>query len=130
MTHTIFVKDFLSCNMKSLRIQCVYRYSKFLRSLVESVSKEVCILSRLVANDVSTNTGKNVVNIKLETRESPFKTPSKIIENSLISQDKSVFSDSWNVWLLRKYIEIRQEQRSKLDNMDYIDNLIGFLRAE
>ena len=127
MTHTHFVKGFLSCNLKTLRIQCIARYSKFIKSLIESSSNEVCILARIVSNDVSTNTGKNILNIKLETRESPAVSLSKNIEECLMNIDKSEPSVRWDVWLLEKYIAVRQDLCSSMNDTEYIDDLISSL---
>ena len=127
MTHTYFVTEFLSCNLKSLRVQCIARYSKFVKSLLESSSNEVCILARIVSNDVSTNTGKNILNIRLETRESPAVSPSKNIEKCLLNKDKNGSPVRWDVWLLAKYITVRQDLRSSLNDTEHIDDLISSL---
>ena len=123
-THTRYVRGFLSCDFKSLRTQCIARYVNFLKSLFECKSKEVAVLSRMVANNVSTITGRNILNIKLETGISPVKTTSKLLEYILNMQEKSVDIKEWDSWLLEKYLDIRNDLRSKGENTEYIDSLI------
>ena len=123
-THTKYVRGFLSCDLLSLRTQCIARYVNFLKSLFECRSKEVAVLSRIVANNVSTITGRNILNIKLETGISPTKTTSKFLQHILHMQERNVDSKEWDSWLLEKYLDIRNDQRSKGDNTKYIDSLI------
>ena len=66
-THTVFVYDFLSCNLQSIRTQCMSRYINFYKSVLNNPSREVQLMARLVRGNVSTNTGLNLINIRLET---------------------------------------------------------------
>ena len=49
-THTYFVDNILSCGFSSIRQQVINRYGKFFRFLLASPSKEVAVISRIVAS--------------------------------------------------------------------------------
>ena len=78
-THTYFVDSLLSCGMPSTRQQALNRYVKFFRSLLSSPSKEVAIIARVIGQNASTNTGKNLLNISLETNLSTWSSPLSIV---------------------------------------------------
>ena len=78
-------------------------------------------MSRLVMNDVSTVTGRNCLNIRLEIGETPYNSTSKYIREYIPEEY------IWSCWLLEKYIEIRRRLRRNLDDTVYIDELIDSL---
>ena len=59
-TRTYFVQQVLSCGYFSVRTDILTRFVKFFHSLRCSASKEVRILSRYVARDIQSVTGKNL----------------------------------------------------------------------
>ena len=66
-TSVYFVENLLSCGIPSIRQQVLTRYVKFYRSLRDSPSKEVAVISRIVGTNASSNTGRNMLNITLES---------------------------------------------------------------
>ena len=63
-TFTYLVEGYLAADQTSLRNQVLSRYPGFYRNLLNSPSKEVRILARLVANDPRSNTCKNLRYLK------------------------------------------------------------------
>ena len=59
-TRTYIVQQVLSCGYFSVRTDILTRFAKFFHSLRFSASKEVQILSRYVAREVQSVTGKNL----------------------------------------------------------------------
>ena len=123
-THTNFVKDFLSCDLPSIKTQCISRYVNFLNSILNSPSKEVAILARIVRENVNSITGRNILNIYIETGLHPLLVSARDIRTRLELRDKPSVCDSWNCWLLDKYLDIRKSLRENLDNTDEIDSFI------
>ena len=126
-THTGLLKGFLSRDHLSLRVMCISRYSNFTKSLISSKSKEVAVMSRLVMNDVSTVTGSNCINIRLEIGQTPYNSSSKYIRENILMKEYIPEEYIWSCWLLERYIEIRRRLRRNLDDTTYIDELIDSL---
>ena len=62
-TPVYFVDNLLSCGFPSIRKQIIVRYVKFFRSLLKSPCKEVAVLARVVGQDASSVTGRNLLNL-------------------------------------------------------------------
>ena len=125
-THTFFIDGLLGSGLPSIRQQILGRYPKFVKSLLDSPSLEVAVVARVVSRDAKTTTGRNVLNIKLETSYDVLSAPP--------SQIKSLFSSvslsppaNWKLYLLDKYIKLRKEIDSKCEDTDYINDLINSL---
>ena len=54
------MQQVLSCGFTSARVDILCRFAKFFQGLLKSTSKEVQILSRFLARDVQSVTGKNL----------------------------------------------------------------------
>ena len=126
-THVIFVDHLLACGFPSIRQQVLTRYVKFFRSLLSSPSKEVAVISRIVGSDASTNTGKNLLNIFLETKLKPKSTPLHQFYELLSKPVDILRGDEWRINLLSKYLKIRQDQLISCEDTSYIDTLISCL---
>ena len=74
-THRYFVDNLLSCGLPSIRAQVLNRYAKFVRSLLSSPSREVAVIARITATDASSNTGSNILNMRLESKICPVLGP-------------------------------------------------------
>ena len=59
-TRTYIMQQMLSCGHRSARVDILTRYSKFFNSLRHSASKEVQVLSRFLARDIRSVTGRNL----------------------------------------------------------------------
>ena len=126
-THSYFVDRFLSCGMPSIRSQILSRYAKFVRSLLSSPSKEVAVVARVSATDVSSNTGLNLLNFKLESNLCAVTSPIMKIKEFLFRPMPVPESDEWRIAVLSSYLETRNSLKSSLSNTEFIDNLIDSL---
>ena len=59
-THTYLVESYLADGKVSLRSQIFGRYQKFLKKLLNSPSKEIRFLSKVLINDPRSTIGKNI----------------------------------------------------------------------
>ena len=100
---------------------------KVFRSLLSSPSKEVAVVSRIVGSDASTNTGKNLLNMFLETKLKPMSSPLHLFYESILKPADIPTSDTWRLNLLSKYLKIRQDQLISCEDTSYIDTLISCL---
>ena len=104
------------------------KYIKFFHSLLSSLSKEVAVISKIVAMNASSNSGAHLFNIKLETKLIPW-------WSALLSKFKDVIfrpspipdHDHWRLSLLPKYITIWKKQLLDCSDTEFIDNLIESL---
>ena len=126
-THTYFVDNILSCGFASIRQQVLSRYIKFFRSLLSSPSKEVAVISRIASVNVSSNTGANLLNIKLESKLCPWSAPLSRFKDVLFRPSPIPDQEHWRVSLLPKYINIRKKQQLDCSDTEFIDNLIESL---
>ena len=126
-TPVYFVDNLLACNFPSIRKQILSRYVKFYRSLLSSPSKEVAVLARIVGGNASTTTGLNILNISLETRLDPRKSPLSKFHEVLNKPCPVPAGCSWRLGLLEKYVNLRKSQQLACEGTDYLDQLINSL---
>ena len=126
-THVYFIDNLLSCGFPSIRQQVLTRYVKFYRSLLSSPSKEVAVLARIVGRDASTNTGRNLLNLFLETRLCTKTSPISKFRDFLAKPSQIPVGSDWRIDLLRKYLSIRSTQHLACEDTAYIDELISSL---
>jgi hypothetical protein len=79
------------------------RYPKFFRSLLDNPIHEVAVLARLVGKDAITTTGKNLLNLKLETGLDVATAPLSQVNSKLCSVNLPAAS-TWKLYLLEKYL--------------------------
>ena len=103
-TYTVFVYDFLSCNLQSIQTQCISRYINFYKSLLNNPSREVQLMARLVRGNVSTNTGLNLINIRLETGLCPWLVTSREVKVILTLNENSGYKEELKCHLLERYL--------------------------
>jgi hypothetical protein len=94
---------------------------------LSSPSKEVAVLARLVGRDASTNTGRNILNISLETHLWPRTSPINKFHDALSKPADIPPECSWRISLLQKYANIRKTQFLACEDTTYIDTLIDSL---
>ena len=126
-THSYFVDSLLSSGMPSTRQQALSRYVKFFRSLLSSPSKEVAIIARVIGQNATTTTGKNLLNISLETNLSTWSSPLSKFHEVIEKEREAPEEEKWRISLLQGYLKIRQEQLLSCCDTEYIDNLISSL---
>ena len=72
-THTYLVDNLLSCGLLNVKQQLVSRFVNFFRSLLKSQSKEVKVVASIVARCARSTTGRNLMNIQVETNMDPWR---------------------------------------------------------
>ena len=126
-TPVYFVDNLLSCGFPSIRKQIVVRYVKFFRSLLKSPCKEVAVLARVVGQDASSVTGRNLLNIHQETRLRPTSSPISKFHEILSMPTDVPPGSKWKIPLLEKHVQIRKSQQLTCEDTSYIDSLIDSL---
>ena len=71
-TRTYFLQQMLCCGYSSARVDILSRFVKFFHGLRSSASYEVQVLSRLLARDMLSVTGKNLRLIQELTQLNPW----------------------------------------------------------
>ena len=117
----------LSSGIPSIRQQVLIRYIKLHRSLLSSPSKEVAVVARIVGSDASTNTGSNILNIKIETKLSPGASPMSQFFDVVHKPMEVPHESRWRIPLLERYIAIRESQEVACEDTEYIESLIASL---
>ena len=125
-THTFLVDGLLGSGLPTVRQQILSRYPKFFHSLLDSPSHEVAVVARLVSKNVRTITGKNLLNLRLETGLNVVTAPLSQVKSKLCSVNLPAAS-TWKLYLLEKYLSIRSSLKTKCEDTSYIDDLIGSL---
>ena len=126
-THSYFVDSLLSSGMPSTRQQALSRYVKFFRSLLSSPSKEVATIARIIGQNAATTTGKNLLNISLESNLCTRSSPLSKFQEVLLKNREAPVEEKWRLSLLQSYLKIRQDQLLNCCDTGYIDNLISSL---
>ena len=90
-------------------------------------SKEVAVLARIAGRNASSVTGRNILNIYLETNLNPILSPLSKIEEALSRPTPVPEDDLWRLRLLQKYVHLRQSLLAKCDDTHFIDELIESL---
>ena len=97
---------------------------KFYRSLLASRSKEVAVVSRLVGRDAETVTGLNLLNIQLETKQTQYAESHRVKKVLYEKYFENNSDEQWKIFLLLKYLRLRDEIHSSGDEASFIDDLI------
>jgi hypothetical protein len=125
-THTFFVDGLLGSGLPSIRQQILGRYPKFFKSLLDSPSLEVAVVARIVSKDAKTITGKNLLNLRIETGVDVASAP--------LSKSRQLFSlvseptqANWKFYLLEKYLKTRNDMDTRCEDTEYINDLISSL---
>ena len=116
-TRTFFVQQLLSCGHTSARADILTRFVKFFHSLRNSASQEVKILSRYLARDVQSVTGKNLRLVQDITHLNPWNTPYRKLKQALISAETVEVPpmDRWRLPYLCTLLAQRREAHNLVD---------------
>ena len=126
-THTYFVDHLLAKDFRTIRQQMLARYVGFYRSLLSSPCKEVAVISRIVGLNASTNTGSNLLNMRIETGVNVMTTPISKVKEILNAPAMIPDTDRWRLPLLVEYVQIRDELNTCCEDTKTIDELIDSL---
>ena len=81
-------------------------------------------MAQIVRENINSIAGCNILNIYIETGLHPLLVSARDIRTRLELRDKPSVCDSWDCWLLDKYLDIRKSLRENLDNTKEIDSYI------
>ena len=114
-TRTYMVQQLLCCGFTSARVDILCRYVKFFHSLKSSACHEVQVMSRFLARDVQSVTGKNLLYIQEHSGLSPWTASQGGLRAALVA-DEAVDVPPQDLWRL-KYLCTLLSQRREANNM-------------
>ena len=124
-TRTYLVQQVLSCDSTSARVELLFR------SLCNSGSKGVSTLARLVARDVRSTTGRNILLISTQSGCNVWEDSFSMIKAKLTEAEISEVEEQnqWRVKYLGLLLEQRQtwHYRGDKENADVVQHLIDSL---
>ena len=130
-TRTFFLQQLLSCGQTSAKVDILTRYVNFFHSLRSSACHEVQILSRYLARDVQSVTGRNLRLIHDLSLLNPWTAKLGHIRQALILSElvEVPEMDRWRLPYLCSLLTKRREMRTlALENEEnYISDLISSL---
>ena len=127
-THVSVVEGFLCSDIISFKNQVLSRYPKFVRKLLESTSKEVRFLSRIVIADQRSNTCRNISYISNLTKINDVIMVAGWRVREALKQRCNL--EQWRKNLLTTFMQIRYDKTYEEFNMtkhqldQFIDSLM------
>ena len=116
-THTWLVEGYFCDRMKSLKNQVLGRYPKFVQKLLDSPSKEIRFLSRILLSDRRSQLNKNVYYLSTVTNVNILDYP--IYKYKQLLPRKSVpASDQWRLGLLTSLLNARKTKNFNFLNLN------------
>ena len=109
------MQQVLSCGFTSARVDILCRFAKFFQGLLKSTSKEVQILSRFLARDVQSVTGKNLQLLLELTGLNPWTASQAKLRDVLAAEEavEVAAQDTWRVPYLCSLLGQRGEAKSQ-----------------
>ena len=121
------MQQLLCCGYSSAKVDIMTRYQKFFTSLRSSASYEVQVLSRLLARDIQSVTGKNLTLLKELSNLNPWVTKQCQLRNALIAAEmvEVPLVDQWRLSYLLSLLSqktqahslVLEEQESRLEEL-------------
>ena len=132
-TRTYMMQQLLTCGVTSARVDILCRYVKFFHSLRMSACHEVQVLSRYLARDVQSVTGKNLNYIQEATGLNPWVAPQTRLRDALVSGE-AVQVPPQDEWRLQYLCSLLRQRREAFDSASeeiekYLTDLINSLVA-
>ena len=132
-TRTYMMQQLLTCGVTSARVDILCRYVKFFHSLRMSACHEVQVLSRYLARDVQSVTGKNLNYIQEATGLNPWVAPQTRLRDALVSGE-TVQVPPQDEWRLQYLCSLLRQRREAFDSASeeiekYLTDLINSLVA-
>ena len=123
-TKSLFVDNFLSGGLPSMRSSVLACFGNYFRKILTSPSLEIRIIGNLAGTDVRSNTGNNLHNLAQITGLDPVKEPAAVRRILLESRCKVLPSDAWRIPCLKKYLDMRFSQEFHGEDTSYMEALI------
>ena len=119
-TRTYILHNLLNCGQSSARVDIIGRYESFYKGLRDSASHEVRVVSRYVARDVRTTTGKNLGLLRSLTGLNPHSVSTSSLKSAL--EDSLLVpvpeQDAWRIEYLCKLITDRRTAKAAGNQTD------------
>ena len=106
---TYLLQTVLAPGTVSMRVNILLRFRSFFRSLLESPSHEVQVISRLAARDIRSNLGSNLALLRENTGLDPWVVSPGHLRQELMSQEVAPVpaGDEWRAPYLQKLLDQR-----------------------
>ena len=128
-TFTYLVEGFLSGSQVSLRNQALSRYPGFYRGLLNSPSKEVKMLARMVSRDPRSTTCRNLKYLEQKTKlKDPEFCSSWKVRDALPVQNVPE-KETWRLGMLSTLMKIKREKYLDVENMQHICAMLDSLAS-
>ena len=124
--HTYLVDNLLTAQFYTVKQQLRSRYVTFVRTLLSSISPEVCIVANMVARCARATTGNNLIRLERETGLAPWVEPAWKVREA-VPRVEVPPTEGWRLQYLRKLLDARRELDIEGENIDEISNLIDSL---
>ena len=125
-THNYFVEQVLAKDFSSVQKRILMQYVSFLQRLGKSVSSEVRILSRIVASDVQSVTGKNCQSMRNEFNLDPWTKPVNLFTKEYMMYQIPA-QDTWRPALLMSLLREKYDMDVTGEDSETITELIESL---
>ena len=130
-TRTFLMQQVLSSGQVSAKVDIMCRFSKFFHSLRMSTSKEVQVLSRLLARDIRSVTGRNIWVIHELTGLNLWTASHHRLRAALCEQEvvEVPLQDEWRIPYLSSLLSQRRVAKNLAseETVDYLTELINNL---
>ena len=125
-THTYLVEHLLGLGLPSVRHKLICQYVGYFQKLRDSASKEVRVLSQIVARDAQAVTGRNLLNIQGEYNLDPW---SRSVSSFKMRDVRNSIpeADNWRPELLNKLLIQRYEMNIGGEDFSEVTKLIDSL---
>ena len=128
-TFTYLVEGFLAGDQVSLRNQVLSRYPGFYRNLLNSASKEVRILARIVSRDPRSNTWKNLQYLERLTNLRQPHSYSAFRLKEALPVKKVPVGEQWRLGLLTSLLRLKAEKLTRVEDSKHICAMIDSLAS-
>ena len=126
-TYTYLVEGFLADSQTSLRNQILGRYPAFYRKLLNSPSKEVRILARMVSSDPRSTTCRNLKYLRMTTKLDKIEDYSSWRVKAALPVEKVPERELWRLGLLSSLLNMKTEKHLKVQDSKQICSMIDSL---
>ena len=126
-TFTYLVEGFFAFSQTSLRNQVLSRYPGFYRNLLNSPSREVRILSRIVTSDPRSPTCANLKYLKEMTKlhQPQFYSATRV--RLALPVQHVPENEKWRLGLLTSLMKVQREKQSRVEDTKHIRGMIESL---
>ena len=126
-TFTYLIEGFFAAGQASLRNQILSRYSGFYQSLLQSPSREVRVLSRIVRSDPRSST---CLNLRYLTQKTGLSKPEQFSSARIrMALPVQVVPDNekWRLGLITRFMKMKAEKHLRVADSKHITAMMDSL---